>query len=168
MRGNLAAIAGWAARTPAGNQRRLTVRFWLKPVRIEGNGRVSGLTVERTRLAADGTLTGTGELETIAAQMVLRSVGYQSVPLAGVPFDERTHTVPNEAGRVLGPDVPLGVRAYDGSEAAPPDAIATLFVRRPEALLRFLTAPGGMRFWRVSGTSGQYGRIGFRRTQHAF
>jgi ferredoxin--NADP+ reductase len=40
--------------------------------------------------------------------MVLRSVGYQSVPLAGVPFDERTHTVPNEAGRVLGPDgVPL-------------------------------------------------------------
>jgi len=26
------------------------------------------------------------------------------VPLAGVPFDDRTHTVPNEAGRVTGPD----------------------------------------------------------------
>ena len=36
--------------------------------------------------------------------MVLRSVGYQSVPLLGVPFDERSFTVPNEAGRVLGPD----------------------------------------------------------------
>jgi ferredoxin--NADP+ reductase len=36
--------------------------------------------------------------------MVLRSVGYQSVPLAGVPFDERSFTVPSEAGRVLGPD----------------------------------------------------------------
>jgi ferredoxin--NADP+ reductase len=36
--------------------------------------------------------------------MVLRSVGYQSVPLPGVPFDERTYTVPNEAGRVTGPD----------------------------------------------------------------
>jgi ferredoxin--NADP+ reductase len=36
--------------------------------------------------------------------MVLRSVGYQSVPLAGVPFDERNYVVPNEAGRVIGPD----------------------------------------------------------------
>jgi ferredoxin--NADP+ reductase len=47
---------------------------------------------------------GTGELETVPVQMVLRSVGYQSVPLPGVPFDERNYVVPNEAGRVLGPD----------------------------------------------------------------
>ncbi len=36
--------------------------------------------------------------------MVLRSVGYQSVPLPGVPFDERASVVPNALGRVLGPD----------------------------------------------------------------
>jgi ferredoxin--NADP+ reductase len=36
--------------------------------------------------------------------MVLRSVGYQSVPLPGVPFDERASVVPNDLGRVLGPD----------------------------------------------------------------
>ncbi|HTZ26879.1 MAG TPA: hypothetical protein VMC83_23000, partial [Streptosporangiaceae bacterium] len=47
---------------------------------------------------------GTGETELLDAQMVLRSVGYQSVPLAGVPFDSRSHTVPNAGGRVLGPD----------------------------------------------------------------
>ncbi len=35
---------------------------------------------------------------------MLRSVGYQSVPLPGVPFDPASHTVPNEAGRVTGPD----------------------------------------------------------------
>jgi ferredoxin--NADP+ reductase len=35
---------------------------------------------------------------------VLRSVGYQSVPLPGVPFDPRASVVPNEHGRVLGPD----------------------------------------------------------------
>ena len=102
VRGNLAVIADWAGRAPAGHGRRLAVRFWLRPVRIEGTDRVTGLTVERTRLGADGRLTGTGELETIPVQMVLRSVGYQSVPLPGVPFDERTHTVPNEAGRVRG------------------------------------------------------------------
>ena len=36
--------------------------------------------------------------------MVLRSVGYQSVPLPGVPFDSRSSIVPNAEGRVLGPD----------------------------------------------------------------
>ena len=35
---------------------------------------------------------------------MLRSVGYQSVPLAGLPFDERSCTVPNADGRVLGAD----------------------------------------------------------------
>jgi ferredoxin--NADP+ reductase len=97
-------IGDWAARAPAGHARRLTVRFWLRPVKIEGTERVTGLTVERTRIDENGALTGTGELETISAQMVLRSVGYQSVPLPGIPFDERTHTVPNAEGRVLGPD----------------------------------------------------------------
>ena len=109
VRGNLAVIDDWAARCPDWsarqiNDRWLNVRFWLRPVRIEGNGRVSGLIAERTRLDENGKLTGTGEYERMDVQMVLRSVGYQSVPLPGVPFDERTYTVPNEAGRVTGPD----------------------------------------------------------------
>ncbi len=104
VRGNLAVIGDWASRPPTGQARRLTVRFWLRPTEIHGAERVSALTLERTRLDEHGRLTGTGELETIDVQMVLRSVGYQSVPLAGVPFDGKTHTVPNEAGRVLGPD----------------------------------------------------------------
>jgi ferredoxin--NADP+ reductase len=104
VRGNYTVVSDWAGRTPAGAGRRLTVRFWLRPVEIQGGNDVAGLTLERTRLDESGRLTGTGELETLDVQMVLRSVGYQSVPLAGVPFDERSSTVPNEAGRVLGPD----------------------------------------------------------------
>jgi ferredoxin--NADP+ reductase len=65
---------------------------------------VSGITLERTALDADGRLGGTGELETLSVQMVLRSVGYQSVPLPGVPFDSRASVVPNARGRVLGED----------------------------------------------------------------
>jgi hypothetical protein len=34
--------------------------------------------------------------------MVLRSVGYRSAPLPGVPFDESSAIVPNAEGRVLG------------------------------------------------------------------
>jgi ferredoxin--NADP+ reductase len=104
VRGNLAVIGDWAAREPAGHARRLVVRFWLRPVRVEGTAHATGLTVERTRIDEDGKLTGTGELELIPAQMVLRSVGYQSVPLPGVPFDERSYIVPNAEGRVLGAD----------------------------------------------------------------
>jgi ferredoxin--NADP+ reductase len=103
VRGNYTVISDWAARRPTG-ARRLTVRFWLRPTEIHGTERVSGLTLERTRLDENGRLVGTGETETLDVQLVLRSVGYQSVPLAGVPFDERSSVVPNAEGRVLGPD----------------------------------------------------------------
>jgi ferredoxin--NADP+ reductase len=104
VRGNYAVIRDWAAQSAAGGARRLTVRFWLKPAEIHGPERVSALTLERTRLDDTGRLSGTGSLETLPVQLVLRSVGYQSVPLAGVPFDERSSVVPNADGRVLGPD----------------------------------------------------------------
>jgi ferredoxin/flavodoxin---NADP+ reductase len=112
VRGNMVAISGWGSAGSAGpdgsagsaSGRRLTVRFWLKPVEILGTDRVTGLTLERTRLEADGTLVGTGVMETLDVQMVLRSVGYQSVPLPGVPFDSRACVVPNSLGRVLDSD----------------------------------------------------------------
>jgi len=110
VRGNMVAISKWAQGAPAGpdpapasgHARRLIVRFWLKPVEILGTERVSGITLERTAIDASGALRGTGQYETLPAQMVLRSVGYQSVPLPGVPFDERASVVPNALGRVLG------------------------------------------------------------------
>jgi ferredoxin--NADP+ reductase len=109
VRGNLVAISKWAqdgasAPAPSGHVRRLIVRFWLKPVEILGTERVNGITLERTAIDASGALRGTGQYETLNVQMVLRSVGYQSVPLPGVPFDERASVVPNALGRVLGAD----------------------------------------------------------------
>ena len=109
VRGNMVAISKWAqgaavAPAASGHARRLIIRFWLKPVEILGAERVSGITLERTAIDASGALAGTGQYETLDAQMVLRSVGYQSVPLPGVPFDERGSVVPNALGRVLGAD----------------------------------------------------------------
>src|SRR6478752_468373 len=42
VRGNYTVIAGWAAREPAPEERRLSVRFWLRPVEILGTDRVTG------------------------------------------------------------------------------------------------------------------------------
>ncbi|GAA2143635.1 FAD-dependent oxidoreductase [Kitasatospora kazusensis] len=104
VRGNLAVLAEWAGRAPQGRPRRVSVRFWLRPVEITGPDRVRGLRVERTALDGSGLLVGTGEFTDLPVQLVLRSVGYRSVPLPGVPFDERRSVVPNAGGRVLGAD----------------------------------------------------------------
>ena len=102
VRGNLVAMNGWAG-DRADAARKLRLLFWRRPVEIQqsSSGTTGGLHLERTRLSADGKFEGTGDYETLPVQMVLRSVGYQSVPLPGVPFDPATHTVPNAGGRVL-------------------------------------------------------------------
>ncbi|GAA3035648.1 FAD-dependent oxidoreductase [Streptosporangium longisporum] len=125
IRGNVEVLQGWAGRAPAGRPRRVEVRFWMRPVEILGDGRVEALRLERTRLV-DGRVTGTGEFETLPVGMVLRSVGYRSVPLPGVPFSETTMTVPNEAGRVRDREYvagwlkrgPTGVIGTNKSDAA--------------------------------------------------
>jgi cyclopropane-fatty-acyl-phospholipid synthase len=50
---------------------------------------------------------------------------------------------------VLGPDVPVGFRAYDGSTYGPPDAPATIVLRSPDALRRIVTARGELGFARA-------------------
>ena len=51
-------------------------------------------------------------------------------------------TVGSVVAQVLGPDLPVGIEAYDGSRAGPPDPPTTIEVRSPDALHRMLTAPG--------------------------
>jgi cyclopropane-fatty-acyl-phospholipid synthase len=50
-------------------------------------------------------------------------------------------TVADFLRAVLGPDVPVRVRAYDGSSFGPTDARTTLVVRSPDALRRMITSP---------------------------
>ena len=38
---------------------------------------------------------GTGNFETVAAQLALKSIGYKSVPVEGVAFDHRRGVVRN-------------------------------------------------------------------------
>ena len=54
---------------------------------------------------------------------------------------------------VLGPDLPIAVRAYDGSQLGSADAPATLLVHSPVVFRRLITAPGELGLGRayVSG-----------------
>jgi ferredoxin--NADP+ reductase len=98
---NLAVLRGWADHAPTPGRTRLRLRFFRRPVRLLGADRVTGIEVERTAVDGDGRAMGTGELEVLPADLVVRSVGYRGIPLPGLPVDERSGTVPNEAGRVL-------------------------------------------------------------------
>ena len=68
---------------------------------IIGNDRVTAVEVERTMIDSDGFVVGIGDGQTLAADLVVRSVGYRGLPLPGVPFDESTGRVPHSEGRVI-------------------------------------------------------------------
>jgi cyclopropane-fatty-acyl-phospholipid synthase len=62
-------------------------------------------------------------------------------------------TVARALEAVLGPDLSIAVRAYDGSRLGPVDAPATLLVRSPNVFRRLIAAPGELGLGRayVSG-----------------
>jgi ferredoxin--NADP+ reductase len=103
---NAAFLAAQAERAPRGCPRRATAVFRASPVEVLGrDGRVVGIRVERNRLEpdADGVPRprGSGETFTIDCELVLAAIGYRGIPVPGLPFCERTGTIPNAAGRVL-------------------------------------------------------------------
>ncbi|MER7049716.1 FAD-dependent oxidoreductase [Streptomyces jumonjinensis] len=101
-RRNLDVVRGWAERTAGDRDRRIHLRFFLRPVELlEEGGRVGAVRFERTVPDGGGGVRGTGEYEDIEARLVLRAVGYRGAPPAGLPFDHGLGTVPHAAGRVL-------------------------------------------------------------------
>ena len=50
---------------------------------------------------------------------------------------------------MLGSDVPIGLRGYDGSLLGPPDPPATIVINSPDAVARIVQAPGELGFARA-------------------
>jgi ferredoxin/flavodoxin---NADP+ reductase len=108
---NVELFRGYAQREPSGRSHRIELRFLRSPVEILGagdDGPVTGVRVAINRLeeGEDGRVRAvpTGEEEVIECGLVLRSIGYRSRPLAGIPFDERRGLIRNEGGRVCEDD----------------------------------------------------------------
>ncbi len=85
--------------------RKVRLRFCVSPVEILGeNGRVTAVKIEKNELYPDETgyigSRGTGQYEVIPVGLIFRSIGYQGVPLPGVPFDEKRGIICNQEGRV--------------------------------------------------------------------
>jgi ferredoxin--NADP+ reductase len=99
-RANVAAIARAVEGSPAAADRWLHLLFWHRPTELAGEGRVQSVRFESTALAPTDSVQREGV--TVAADLVLRSIGYRGVPLPGVPYEEGR--IPNLEGRVLETD----------------------------------------------------------------
>jgi len=107
-RRNVEILREYARRAPSGKSHRLELRFLRSPLEILGEGQdgpVSGvrLAVNRLVTSEDGRVRAepTGEEEVIECGLVLRSIGYRGIPVAGVPFDEARGLIRNDNGRVI-------------------------------------------------------------------
>ncbi|WP_148575353.1 FAD-dependent oxidoreductase [Nocardioides caldifontis] len=70
--------------------RRIVLRFHSAPTALLGDGEVEAIRV------------ATGQVHTdLRTGMVARAIGYRGAPLPGLPFDERSATLPHDRGRVL-------------------------------------------------------------------
>lgn len=98
--------------------------FFAAPQAILGDGKVEGVKVERTVLEG-ARAVGTGENYTIPASLVVACIGYQTIPIPGVPFEESAGRFANDEGRILpglycvgwarrGPTGTIGTNRPDG------------------------------------------------------
>ncbi|GBG65212.1 hypothetical protein CBR_g50003 [Chara braunii] len=104
--------AGNESGNAADTDRQINFTFFRAPKeilgkQIEGGHCADGLRLERTMLQGGGggkpqRAVGTGEMEDLPCGLVLRSIGYKSLPLPGLPFDNARGIVPNKEGRIIG------------------------------------------------------------------
>jgi ferredoxin--NADP+ reductase len=105
---NMEILRELSVRTPEGKGTTVRLRFRASPVAVLGDERVEAIEIARNRLEADESgrirAVPTEEREVIPCGLVFRSVGYRGVGIPGVPYDERSGTIPNEGGRIVGED----------------------------------------------------------------
>ncbi|HMG47875.1 MAG TPA: FAD-dependent oxidoreductase [Allosphingosinicella sp.] len=103
--------------------------FFARPVRIEGEGGVERLIVEKTRLDDKGGAVGTGETYEIPCGLVVSCIGYKTPPIEGVAYEEDRGRFANADGVIggglycvgwarRGPTGTIGTNRPDGYEMA--------------------------------------------------
>jgi ferredoxin/flavodoxin---NADP+ reductase len=103
---NIKVLRDYSQRAPRPGHRRMVFKFLTSPIEIKGDTGVEHIVLGKNELVTDDSgwvsARDTGEREELPVQLVVRSVGYRGMPTPGLPFDEKTATIPNTGGRVDG------------------------------------------------------------------
>ncbi|WP_135453378.1 FAD-dependent oxidoreductase [Mycobacterium sp. DL99] len=103
---NIRVLRKYVDEQPREAKRRIVFRFCTSPIELRGEDRVESIVLGRNELVrdADGRMVAqdTGEREELPVELVVRAVGYRGVPTPGLPFDERSGTIPHTGGRIDG------------------------------------------------------------------
>jgi ferredoxin--NADP+ reductase len=105
VKNNVKVLRGYAETPPKGAKRRIVFRFRTSPIEIKGSDKVESIVLGRNELITENgrvVARDTGEREEVPAQLVVRAVGYRGVLLPGLPFDDRSGTIPHTQGRIEG------------------------------------------------------------------
>lgn len=95
---NLKVLREWLESPPQGTRKRLHFHFYSTPIAYDAGSHV--LEVERMELQPDLSIGGTGEILSISADAVIRSVGYRGTEMSGLPFDHTSNVIPSAEGKV--------------------------------------------------------------------
>ena len=105
-RQNIKVLRGYAGQERHPGNRRIVFKFCTSPIEIRGEDWVEEIVLGRYELVSDESgrvvAKDTGARVMLRVQLVVRAVGYRGVPTPGLPFDERTGTIPHTEGRVEG------------------------------------------------------------------
>ena len=148
----------WARAGRRRTGRRVHFHFMTVPTEVLGEGHVEAVRLARTRLTR--TTAGGVRCEVNAdpctelkAGLLVRSIGYRGRALEGLPFLERTGTVPNRAGRVVDSErVVPGCFVCGWLRRGPRGVIGTNKVDAVEVVQNLLDDLPSLRETRPSGT----------------
>ncbi len=128
---NVEIFQKFAESEDTGKPRTCISTFLKSPVRLEGEGRLEKAVFEINELSGEPfnqSAKGTGETMEIECGILFRSIGYNGVPIPGVPFYDRWGTIPNENGRITteqGGDVVPGLYTAGWIKRGPSGIIGT-------------------------------------------
>lgn len=126
LRKSVSLLRGFAD-LPQDKAKKMVFDFFAKPVRVEGEGKVERVIVERTELDEKGAARGTGQMYEVPASLLITAIGYSTSPIAEVPFEGGKFV--NENGLISerlyavgwarrGPTGTIGTNRPDGYEVA--------------------------------------------------
>ena len=100
---NIEIFRKFAESEDTGTQRTCISTFLKSPIRLQGVDRLQKVVFEENDLSGEPfkqSAKGTGRTMELECGLLFRSIGYNGVPIPGVPFNDRWGTIPNRAGRI--------------------------------------------------------------------